>query len=253
MALGHVSRDVRRVCLALDTGTLEFRPGQHILLSVGGLTPRPYAIASLPNDPLLELHVQHWPTGMGAYAASRLRVGDRAIVWGPTGTPFPLDGDGPVVAVADGAGLSAVGGAVLAALGADAERRVMLYVGARTASDLYDERLLRWLTERCPHFALSVCVREGGVPAASYRRISIPAALAADRHDLRDAVVIAAGAAPILTAVVSAATALGARPGRIATVPFLPNQRPAGRLARWFGEAGRVRAAPGLTRAWSSS
>ncbi len=253
MALGHVSRDVRRVCLALDTGTLEFRPGQHILLSAGGLTPRPYAIASLPNDPLLELHIQHRPAGMGAHAAERLRVGDRAIVWGPIGTPFPLDGDGPVLAAADGAGLSTVGGAVLAALGANAERRVTLYVGARTASDLYDERLLRWLAERCPRFALNVCVRDGGLPG-SYRRTTIQAALAADRHDLRDTVVIAAGAAPTVSAVVSAATALGAPPGRIATMPFVPSRPEAGRLARWFGEAGRVRIpSTGLARAWGSS
>jgi len=241
MAVGHVSRDVRRVCLALNTGALAFRPGQHVLLSAGGLQPRPYAIASLPNDPLLELHIQRRPTGLGAHAAERMRVGDRAVIWGPVGRPFPLENGGPILAAADGAGLSAVGSAVLSVLGADADRRVMLYVGARAASDLYDERLLRWLTERCPNFMLHVCVRDGAA-ADLYRQMPLGSAIAADRPDLRGATVIAAGAPNMVAGVMSAARMLGARPDRMVPMPFVPHEpysRPHGFLTRWLGDIAR--------------
>lgn len=244
MALAHASREVRRVCLALDQGTLAFRPGQYVLLSTGGLAPRPYAIASLSNDPLLELHIHYRPGGMGAHAASGLRVGDRAIVWGPLGTPFPLEGDAPIVAVAEGVGLSTVGGAVLAALSASPERSVALYVGARTASELYDEQLLHWLAGRCSRFSLAICVRDGGVPG-SHRRMTAAAALAADRRDLRDAVVIAAGSEAMIATVVSVALARGVHPTRIATMPFSPWSAPAPRAPRrWFGGTWRPPVAP---------
>lgn len=244
MALAHASREVRRVCLALDTGTLAFHPGQYVLLSTGGLPSRPYAIASLSNDPLLELHIQHRPGGMGAHAANGLRVGDRAIVWGPLGTPFPLDGDTPIVAVAEGAGLSGVGGAVLAALSADPDRSVALYVGARTASELYDEQLLHWLAGRCSRFSVKICVRDGGV-AGMHRRMAVPAALAADRRNLRDAVVIAAGPGAMVAAVVSIALARGAHPARIATMPFSAwSPRRIRQPGHWFGAARRLQSAP---------
>lgn len=240
MALGHVSRDVRRVSLALDAGSLTFRPGQHVLLSAGGLRPRPYAIASLPDNPLLELHIHRRPTGLGAHAAERMRVGDRAVVWGALGCPFPLEGGAPLLAAADGAALSVVGNAVLAALGANPLRRVTLHAGATLASEVYDARILAWLVTHCPNFSLNL--RRSGA-----RRVSVAASIAAARPDLRAATVIIAGTPGMVAGVESLVGIFGAPAAQVAAMPFGPDVapgRPHGLLARWWGGIARPWIAP---------
>ena len=136
-----------------------FRAGQSVQVETP-LRPRvwrPYSPASAPRaDGTFDLHVKAVPGGQVSNALVNGSVaGDRLRLGAPVGSRLTLVDDNGLdfVMMAGGTGLAPLKGVIEELASTDRPRQVTLFVGARTAVDLYDlpavlrlERSLPWLT-----------------------------------------------------------------------------------------------------------
>jgi ferredoxin-NADP reductase len=114
----------------------------------GYRTQRPYSIASAPEDPRLELTVEHLDAGeVSPYLAGELRAGDRFEIRGPGGRSFAwrVDDGGPLLLVGGGAGLVPLRSMVRHRLARDGDIDVRLVVSVRSPEHLlYRRELESW-------------------------------------------------------------------------------------------------------------
>src|SRR6266536_1378218 len=149
--------------------SLPYRPGQYLDVQVARW-PRVWRSFSVANAPrasgLLDLHVRAVAGGIVSTALVHYaRAGDTLLL-GPARGEMTISGDcgrdllciaggtglGPIKALIEGqipAGQAGQAGPAGAARRA-AQRKISLYVGARTAGDLYDLRDLSRLAASCP-------------------------------------------------------------------------------------------------------
>jgi NAD(P)H-flavin reductase/hemoglobin-like flavoprotein len=142
---------------------LAFRPGQYVAVQVARW-PRVWRNFSIANAPrasgLLDLHVRAVPGGMVSTAlVHHVQAGD-ILLLGPARGDLAVaaDSERDLLCIAGGTGLAPIKalieGVIAAAgqarqAGQAVQRRISLYVGARTASDLYDMRDLSLLAAAC--------------------------------------------------------------------------------------------------------
>lgn len=131
--------------LLLDVpGWPEARPGQFLMLSPGALAevprhdpllPRPMAVfREEPGPEGARVEVLYKVEGRGTALLADATAGDRLLVVGPLGQPFPeAPAGGRVVIVGGGTGVASLHGVASSAAGR-AQTTVLL--GARTAGDL---------------------------------------------------------------------------------------------------------------------
>jgi NAD(P)H-flavin reductase/hemoglobin-like flavoprotein len=136
-----------------------YRAGQSVHLE-SPMRPkvwRPYSPANAPRaDGTFDLHVKAVPGGQVSNAlVNSVQPGDVLRLGAPVGNRLSLDGDSGrnLVLLAGGTGLAPLKAVVEELAASDNPRRVALFVGARTAADLYDtvalermQRALPWLT-----------------------------------------------------------------------------------------------------------
>ena len=111
----------------------------------GYSTQRPYSIASAPEDPRLELTVEHLDEGeVSPYLARGMEVGDRFEIRGPGGRAFSwhVEDGGPLLLVAGGAGLVPLRAMLRhrIAQGADIDAHLVLSVRSAETQLYADER-----------------------------------------------------------------------------------------------------------------
>lgn len=150
--------DERVVRLMLrPLGEMSFRAGQFIHLSrADGLT-RPYSIASLPSDPLIELHVRVLPDGrMSRWLDEGASVGETLQIRGPSGDCFYLGGDRaqPLLLVGVGTGIAPMWGIAREALSQGHEGPITIVHAAASGRGLYLMPALRELASA--HGSVSV-------------------------------------------------------------------------------------------------
>jgi NAD(P)H-flavin reductase len=134
----------------------EFRAGQFVQLSrpSDGLM-RPYSIASLPNEELLELHVALLPNGqMSGWL--REAVGQSVSLRGPFGECFYQEGepDRPLVLAGTGTGLAPLLGVLRAAARHGHRAEISLFHGSPQPSGIYLRAELEALGEALPGLRL---------------------------------------------------------------------------------------------------
>ncbi|MEZ3180262.1 flavohemoprotein [Streptomyces pimonensis] len=205
------------------------RPGQYARLQSPLLphTWRPYTPAGVPGtDGELEFHVRRTgPGGVSDALVTGTDVGDTLLLGPAQGTTTlddPLAQD--VLIVAGGTGW-ATARALLEDLAARRTpgRSAHLFLGVRTADELYDAPALARLEKRCPWLRV-VRVTEGG--AAPSEHGTVDAAIT--RHgDFTGHVAYVSGPPAMITAVVRRLAALGLPAGRIRHDPA-PDGRTAG-------------------------
>ncbi len=146
-ALDPLGADVVRVRLACDA-PIDYRAGQYIsLIREDGLA-RSYSLASLPDDPELELHVRCLPNGrMSEWLRREARAGQAVRVQGPLGDCFYVAGqpDQPLVLAATGTGLAPLYGIVRDAVRHAHVGPIHVFHGAVRAEGLYLQDELRAL------------------------------------------------------------------------------------------------------------
>ncbi len=208
----RAAHDVVRLRIAVDGRPFLFEPGQHADVTFDDLPARPYWIANMPGDPLLELHVRVVPGGIvGAYVANHVREGARVRLQGPYGSGFAAKPAGePILMVAGGVGLAAIKSILLSTL-ADATEDagpIHLYHGVREARDLYDIDAIAAAGGGCVHYVRIVTAPSVDMPC---RLGLVHEAVESDFPSLAGFKVCVAGSPPMVEACVATAIALGAR------------------------------------------
>lgn len=182
VAVTRLSADVVSLSLR-PTTPLAYRAGQFITLLRDDGLARSYSLASLPGDPLLELHVRALPHGrMSQWIANQLRPGDRLRVRGPEGDCFYSEGEPeqPLLLIGTGTGL-----APLQAIARDALRRghtgpISLIHGAVTPAGFYLVDVLEDMSRAHPTLKYLRCALHG--EAGDNLHIGAIEAVAASLH-----------------------------------------------------------------------
>lgn len=198
---------------------LSFSPGQFAMLQFKPGLERPYSMASVEGDELLEFHMRIVPGGaVSEHLAHFLKPGDTARISGPLGTSYlRRNHDGPIVCVGGGTGLAPVLSITRATLAAGNRRPVHLYFGVRSEADLYGTHMLAGLQQRHPNLRVHIVVASGPSHAA-HRTGLVPDAIYADwlgSRALRGFRGYVCGSPPMVDAVTAALVSKGLEPGYI--------------------------------------
>lgn len=131
------------------------RAGQYLTLFRDAQLARAYSIASLPQDPFIELHVRLLPNGqMSSWLASTAAVGQQVFLQGPAGSchytaESPLQ---PLLLAGTGTGLAPLYGILRDALLHAHQGPIHLFQGARNEANLYLQPELAALASQHPNF-----------------------------------------------------------------------------------------------------
>jgi len=214
---GHQLRTPQVAVLTLQPSQpFPFLPGQHLSVQ----TPRwprlwrNYSVASAPRpDGSLTLHVRAIAGGLvSTTLVHHTRPGDTLLLGRPEG-PMTVDTESkrPVLCLAGGTGLAPLK-AIAEAITATGERReIVVYHGARTASELYDLPALRQMELDSPW--LEVIPVTSQEMAEGTRHGTIPDMAAHARWEDRD--VYVSGPDPMIIETVAVLRALGVPSDRL--------------------------------------
>ena len=140
-ALGDLTHDVKRVCLAIEGAPIEFQAGQYINLTLPGIDgTRAFSLANAPSDGShVELQIRRVPGGAATgYVHQRLRLGDRLNFSGPYGRfVVRKSRRGPMIFLAGGTGVSSPRAMIVELLEEGYSKPITLVHGVRTQADLY--------------------------------------------------------------------------------------------------------------------
>lgn len=158
---------VVRIRLSKPEG-FDYHPGQFInIRHAGDEIVRSYSMASLPDEPWLELHVKRVVGGLvSGWLCDQLNVGDRVEFFGPVGESFYLPGreEQPLVMAGVGTGLAPLYGIVRDALARGHSGPIHLFHASFEASGLYLDDALRKLAENHANLHYNPCVLNGTPP-----------------------------------------------------------------------------------------
>lgn len=166
----RLTRDIVRIRLAQPRDDrFQFTSGQSANLSIEGLPPRPYSMASQPSDPYVEFHVRKVLGGrLSTYLFEKLAAGDEIAVDGPFGASYlRIKHEGPIIGLAGGSGLAPVLSVLTAGLRQIPDRPAVLLHGVRDEADIYYEQEIATLREMYPALRTATVLSSGGIGASS--------------------------------------------------------------------------------------
>ena len=134
---------------------LDYRAGQYVTVWRDDAVGRCYSLASLPEEPELELHVARVDGGvLSAWLHDSIAPGDSLELRGPIGDCRYAadDPEQPLVLVGTGTGLSPMYGVARDALRRGHTGPIHLFHGARTPELLYYRETLADLSEKAGNF-----------------------------------------------------------------------------------------------------
>lgn len=119
-----------------------YRAGQYADIKFPGIEkPRSYSFARAPEneqDKALTFFIRKVPNGeLTSWLFAEDRVGSRVTVEGPYGSFWMREGEGPVICIAGGSGMSSIMALLEHANNCGSQRETVYLFGARTRQDLY--------------------------------------------------------------------------------------------------------------------
>jgi NAD(P)H-flavin reductase/ferredoxin len=150
---------------ALESGEINFTPGQYMIFHVPGIDQvirRSYSISSHPSDTKhFEICVRAVSGGFCSNFIHRLRPGDCIQVEGPYGD-FRIDekSQREILMIATGTGIAPIKSMILYLLGQSNTRRIRLFFGLRNVSDLFYTKLLSEMREAHPRFEPTIILSQ---------------------------------------------------------------------------------------------
>lgn len=214
-AIEDLAHDIKRLQLR-PARPLEFSPGQYAQLQFTPQHSRPYSMAGLSGDELLEFHTRLVPGGrVTGYIANTLKVGDTVRVSGPMGSAYLRRKHAePILCVAGGTGLAPILSIVRGAVAAGMHNPIHLYFGVRSARDVYGLGWLQDLRERHPALHVHVVVT-GGERARGHRGGLVTDAIAQDWRELRGWRAYLCGSPPMVEAATRMVQQMGVAPEQV--------------------------------------
>jgi len=210
-----LTHDIRRLVLK-PARPIAFSPGQYAQLQFTPDLVRPYSMAGVAGDGMLEFHVRIVPGGrVSGYIANELRPGDAVRVSGPLGTAYLRQKHvGPMLCVAGGTGLAPILSILRSAIFGGMRNPVHLYFGVRSAEDVYGLDWLADLAGRHPGLKLNVVVTSGS-EIRGQRRGLVTEAIEEDFDSLEGWRAYLCGSPPMVEAATVLARQMGIDPTRI--------------------------------------
>lgn len=147
-----LTHDIMEITIKLDTPFVHaaeptknghaYRAGQYADIRFPGIeNPRSYSFAKAPeNDVKNELvfFIRKVPDGeLTGWLFAEDRVGSKVMVDGPYGSFWLRDGEGPIICIAGGSGMSSIMALLEHANNTGCKRETVYLFGARTQQDLY--------------------------------------------------------------------------------------------------------------------
>ena len=131
-----------------------WQAGQYVDVMLPGERRRSFSLANPPHDAaLLELHIRRTPGGaFSEQVFGGMKEGGLLRIEGPLGQFVYRPGDRPLLAIGGGTGYAPLKAILREVLASGSRRNVVLYWGARTAEDLYEDAWLRELAAKHAHF-----------------------------------------------------------------------------------------------------
>ena len=226
------SRDVFSLSLANPDGAPlpSWLPGQSITLRLRSSDDHPplirsYSLSNRPGSETFRISVKQEPHGAaGEYLSGHVRVGDSLDVAAPRGTFFLNEGDGPVVLLSAGVGVTPVLSMLYALVQMHSTREVWWLHGARDGSEhpfaMEARTLLAGLTHSRSEIAYSrpAASDHQGVEYAIRGRLS--AELINNLELPRDADAYLCGPVSFMADIRAALASCGLDPARIHTETF---------------------------------
>ncbi len=155
VAMHKATADVMIVKLKVDGEPVRFYAGQYINIMLPGGEQRSFSFATAPhvNDEI-ELQIRLIPGGkFTTHVFSTMKVGDTVRFEGPLGSFFLReDSDKPIIFVAGATGFAPVKSMVEHAFHVGMKRKMILYWGVRSLSDLYLPDLPKQWAAEHPNF-----------------------------------------------------------------------------------------------------
>lgn len=217
----RVTHDIVRLRVAVDGAPFMFAAGQYALVTFDGCAARPYSMANLPGDPLLEFHVRAVAGGAVSGRVFReVRQGDRVRLQGPFGAAFLREPTGePILMIAGDVGLAPMKSILLAMLDDAGEEPgpIHVYHSVDEARDLYDADMVTRAGGGCVHY---VAIATSPSVEMVCRHGSVHGAIESDFRTLSGFKVYVAGPPSMVAACTSTAIALGARAGDVHAEAF---------------------------------
>ncbi len=193
-----------------------WQSGQYVDVMLPGERRRSFSLANPPRESaFLELHVRRAPGGaFSEQVFGSMKAGSLLRIEGPLGQFIYRPGERPALLIGGGTGYAPLKAMIREMLGSESRRDLVLFWGARTAVDLYDDAWLRGLAARHARFHYVPVLSEqaaggssesGPVHEAVLRRIP----------GLAGFEIYAAGPPAMIDAVRTSLPRQGADPGRI--------------------------------------
>lgn len=222
VAIEALTHDIRRLLLR-PARPLAFSPGQYLQLQFTPEHARPYSMAGLPGDGLLEFHVRRVADGrVSGYVADCLRVGDAVKLSGPLGSAYlRRTHPGPMLCVAGGTGLAPILSVLRGAIGQGMTNPIHLYLGVRSTRDVYGMPWLEQLQREHRRLTVHVVVASAGDPATQ-RSGLVTDAIEHDHRDLTGWRAYLCGSPPMVEAATLVARRRGIAPDHIHADAFYP-------------------------------
>jgi CDP-4-dehydro-6-deoxyglucose reductase len=131
-----------------------WQAGQYVDVMLPGERRRSFSLANPPHDSaLLELHVRRAPGGaFSEQVFGGMQAGSLLRIEGPLGQFVYRPGDRPLLAIGGGTGYAPLKAILREVIESGSRREVVLYWGARTPEDLYEDAWLRDLAARHARF-----------------------------------------------------------------------------------------------------
>ena len=132
-----------------------WRSGQYVDVMLPGDRRRSFSLANPPHDSaLLELHVRRAPGGeFSEKVFGGMKQGSLLRIEGPLGQFFYRpEASRPALLIGGGTGYAPLKAMIREVLESGSRRDLVLYWGARTAADLYEDAWLRELAAKHAHF-----------------------------------------------------------------------------------------------------
>jgi len=214
-SVDDLTHDIKRIRLK-PAKPLEFSAGQFAQLQFTPGHIRPYSMAGLPADGLMEFHVRLVPGGrVTGYIASELKPGDNVRVSGPMGSAYlRRKHSGPMLCVAGGTGLAPVLSIIRGAVAAGMSNPIHLYFGVRSERDVYGLDALAELRSRHPALQVHVVVT-AGTGRADQRPGLVTDAIEQDWQRLEGWRAYLCGSPPMVEAATRLVTRKGIAPDQI--------------------------------------
>jgi len=202
--LERLAPDVMQVMLRLPAvEPLRFAAGQYLDILLEDGRRRSFSIACPPHDSeRIELHVRLAPGGRFTERLfAQLRPGALLRIEGPFGQFAYRDDTRPLILVAGGTGFAPIKAIARHVLERDVPRDVHIYWGARDFSELYQHSLLESWERKYPRARYIPVLSHAPDAGDGLRRGWVHEAVLADRPDLSQHEVYAAGPPAMIEAI----------------------------------------------------